>query len=355
MSKTVDELAADVLSEVGEDSTDADLLTLYGGWVQRVFDEIGDEIDWRFNYLLNEITTVADQRLYDLSADARDIPSARIQDTGEVLDFRAKDVLFSAGYDMESTGIPRFFYHDEFNPVTLTGKIGFYPIPSSVKVIELNCSGRPSTLSTAARGSETVTDGEFAVGLGSWTSTNWTYAASTAQHTPTFVTALSQNVTTVKDVTYQISFTISGRTVGSVTFDVDSEFIYLTGATKEFTATGSGNFKAASSGAVLFSITPSADFDGALDNVSIMSIANIPVPNEFLGLIHEGVLALAHRHEREWESFEKTYGMYLEHKKRLKGLYMHPKGNNLVLQQTDVPGGNSMWPVRLPPGRFSNW
>jgi len=355
VAKTLNQVAEDVLDELGEDNTDSSLITQAGKWVQRIYDEIGDELDWRFNYLLDEITTAPTIRTYDLDMDVRDISTARIQDTGEVLDYRSKDVLFSSGYDMESTGIPRFYYHDEFNPTTVTGKIGFYPIPNSIVIVELNCTGRPGVLSNAALGTEAVTDGEFAADLGSWTSTNWTWAASTAQHTPTFITALSQNVTVVKGVTYRIGFDISGRTVGSVAFDVDGESIYLTGATTAFTATGSGNFTAAASGAVLFSITPSVDFDGALDNVSIMSIANIPVPNEFLGLIHEGTLALGHRHEREWDSFEKTYGMYLEHKKKLKRLYMHPKGNVLVLQQTDVPRGHSMGPVRLPPGRYRNW
>ena len=354
MAKTLNQLAAEVLDELGEDSTDADALSLAYGWIQRVFDEVGDDMDWRFNYILQEITTGALQRTYDLSVDVRDISSARIQTTGEIIEYRSKDHLFAGSYNMEDTGTPRYFYHDAFNPTTVTGKIGFFPIPNGLKVIELNCVGRPTRLSNAPLGSELVTDGEFAADLSAWTATNWTWAAGAAQHDLTFVDALSQNVTVAEGITYQISFTISGRTAGSVTFDVDGEFIFLTGATKEFTDSGSGNFKAAASGAVVFSITPSADFDGTVDNVSIRTIASIPVPNEFLSLLHEGALAYAHRHEREWESFDRTYAMFQSHLKRLKHAYAHPRGAFSILQQTDLPARNTFNPVRLPPGRFRN-
>lgn len=232
MAKTLDELSADVLDELGEDNTDAALLLQANKWVQRVYDDVGDEMDWRFNYILDEVTTVASTRTYDLSIDVRDISSARIQDTGEIMEYRAKSHLFSYGYDMEVEGTPIYYYHDAFNTTTLTGKIGFYPIPDAVVVIELNCVGRPTTLSPAV---------------------------------------------------------------------------------------------------------------------------NLPVPNEFLGLIHEGSLAYGHRHEREWESFDRTWNMYLQHKKNLKKAYMHPRGIVPVLQPTDVPRQYGVNPVRLPPGRFRNW
>lgn len=133
---------------------------------------------------------------------------------------------------MENKDTPYYYYFDEFNITTMTGKIGFFPIPNAVKLIDLNCQGRSVTL------------------------------------------------------------------VGGT---------------------------------------------------------NIPVPTDFLTLIHEGTLALAHRHEREWEAFDKVYGMYLEHKKNLKKVYMHPNGQLNVMQPTDVPRRGGMAPVRFPPGRFRNY
>jgi len=232
MAKTLDELSADVLDELGEDKTDAALLLQANKWVQRVYDDVGDEMDWRFNYLLDSITTVASTRTYDLDIDSRDISSARIQGTGELLEYRSKDHLYGYGYDMEVEGVPIYYYHDAFNITNQKGTVGFYPIPQAVYVIDLNCVGRPTTL-----------------------------AAGT----------------------------------------------------------------------------------------------NLPVPNEFLGLIHEGALALGHRHEREWESFDRTWNMFLQHKKNLKRAYLHPRGALNVMQPTDVPRQYGVNPVRLPPGRFRNW
>ena len=232
MAKTLTQLSTDVLDEIGEDSTDAALLALCAKWVQRVYDEIGNELDWRFNYILDTITTVDGTRTYDLNVNVRDVSSARIQTSGEVLGYRSKDSLFNGGYDMENKDTPYFYYFDEFNPATNTGKIGFFPIPGSVKLIDLNCQGRSATL-------------------------------------------------------------VAGD--------------------------------------------------------------DIPVPTDFLTLIHEGTLALAHRHEREWEAFDKVYGMYIAHKLNLKKVYMHPNGQVNVMQPTDIPRSGGMSPVRFPPGRFRNF
>jgi len=232
MAKTLDQLSADVLDELGEDNTDAALLLQANKWVQRVYDDVGDTMDWRFNYISTTVNTVASQRLYTLNVDVRDISSGRIQTSGEILEYRSKDHLFSYGYDMEAEGTPIYYYHDTFDTTTQAHKIGFYPIPDAVKTVEFQCVGRPTTLSAAV---------------------------------------------------------------------------------------------------------------------------NLPVPNEFLGLIHEGALALGHRHEREWESFDRTWNMYLKHKDNLKRAYMHPRAITNVMQPTDVPRQYGVNPVRLPPGRFRNW
>jgi hypothetical protein len=232
MAKTLDQLSADVLDELGEDNTDATLLLQANKWVQRIYDDVGDTMDWRFNWISTTVVTVASQRLYTLNVDVRDISSGRIQTTGEILEYRSKDHLQSYGYDMEVTGTPIYYYHDTFDTATQAHKIGLYPIPNAVVTIDFQCVGRPTTLSPSS---------------------------------------------------------------------------------------------------------------------------TIPVPNEFLGLIHEGALALGHRHEREWESFDRTWNMYLKHKDNLKRAYMHPRAKTLQLQPTDVPRQYGVNPVRLPPGRFRNW
>jgi hypothetical protein len=235
MAKTLTTLAGDVLDELGEDKTDAALLTQAENWVQRIYDELGSEIDWRFNYTTDTITTVATQAEYDLKVDHKDITSCRVQDSGEIIEYRSRDHMYSHGYDMEDTGaIPLYFYWGAFNTTTMVQKIAFWPIPTTATtVIELNIVGRPTTLASGT---------------------------------------------------------------------------------------------------------------------------NIPVPNEFLSVIHEGALGLGHRHEREWDSFDRTWNLYLTLKAKLVRSYKYPKAGGYRFHPSDVPArSGGMAPVRLPPGRYRNW
>jgi hypothetical protein len=140
-----------------------------------------------------------------------------------------------------------------------------------------------SLQSTAPLGSELVSNGTFADNT-VWTwGTGWAHDAANleADHTTGNTAALTQSISVTNGSTYQVSFDIKNRTAGSVTFDVGGVYIYDYGSdttleggdtTRSFVASGT-------TGSQTLSITPSSDFDGSVDNVSVKAITGVSQPN----------------------------------------------------------------------------
>ena len=112
---------------------------------------------------------------------------------------------------------------------------------------------------------EKVANGAFATSA-SWTfGTGWAHDAGNleADHTAGNTAALEQDVTSVAGEGYQVIFTVKNRTAGTVTPQVGgvsgSAVSTNTTSTQTIRATGTGNLK----------FTPTTDFDGSIDDVSV--------------------------------------------------------------------------------------
>ena len=95
-----------------------------------------------------------------------------------------------------------------------------------------------------------------------WTSDGWTGADPTFTHTAGNVTALSNTFPAVVGILYQIAYTVTGRTAGTVA-------IALGGQSITINATGAFGPKATTTDN--FIVTPTADFDGTI-TLSVKSI-----------------------------------------------------------------------------------
>lgn len=138
-------------------------------------------------------------------------------------------------------------------------------------------AGAPATFnttqSTGALGSELVTNGTFTSDLTGWSGTNWSYSSGTALHTAGSTAALTQNISVTSGASYQVSFTITGRTAGSVAVTIGAVTLSADGAAT-FTASVAGaGLVAGATGSVALSITPTSNFDGAIDSVSVKAIS----------------------------------------------------------------------------------
>lgn len=133
--------------------------------------------------------------------------------------------------------------------------------------------------SEATLGDNLVTNGDFATNdLTGWTAAaGWSAATGKAVHSAGIAdtTPLVQAIGLTNALMYMVEVTTSGRTAGSVTLTfgalVGSYAISTNTTTKKsFTATSTANFN--------LTITPTADFDGAIDNVKVQLITANTTP-----------------------------------------------------------------------------
>lgn len=125
---------------------------------------------------------------------------------------------------------------------------------------------------------ELVTNGTFTTNINPWTGTNWAYSAGTALHTTGSTAGLTQNITVFSGAKYQVEFTISGVSAGSVSVTVGAVGIYYQGATVDFDQNGTWrrSLIGGADGTLALTITPTSTFNGAIDDVSVKVVAAWP-------------------------------------------------------------------------------
>jgi intein/homing endonuclease len=156
--------------------------------------------------------------------------------------------------------------------LTSTGNVGIGTVfNTGAPADKLTVAGGSATIyNPASLGSEKVSNGNFStVPDTSWTwGTGWTHDTTNleADHTTGNTAALEQNVSAVAGEIYQVVFTVKNRTAGSVTPQLGgvngTAVSSNTTSTQQIRATGTGNLK----------FTPSSDFDGSIDDVSVKLI-----------------------------------------------------------------------------------
>lgn len=117
-------------------------------------------------------------------------------------------------------------------------------------------------------GSEEVTNGDFATGdLTGWSGTNWGYSGGAALHTAGATSSLNQNAGLTIGINYHTSFTIAGRTAGTLKIAVGSG---AAGTTRSTNGLFTENVVCAGNSSVF--LIPSSDFDGTVDSISVKPV-----------------------------------------------------------------------------------
>jgi len=125
-----------------------------------------------------------------------------------------------------------------------------------------------SSIAVVSGSNSLTADGTFATSTGWTVGANWAIASGVATHTAGSTATLDGTSTaTSTSIVYQINFTISGRTAGSINISLGG-----TDSGTAFTATGTAYVKPGASTGTL-SIIPTSTFDGSIDNVTIYAIA----------------------------------------------------------------------------------
>jgi hypothetical protein len=153
--------------------------------------------------------------------------------------------------------------------LTSTGSAYF---AQNVGIGVTNASARltiQGTNSTAVLGSTLISNGDFATGdFTGWTNDgNWTISSNAAAHTTGSTAALSQTISVVSGTTYQIDWTQTGATAGTLTIAIGSQSL----GSAYYSSTGL-SLVASGTGSQTFSITPTTDYNGTIDNITVRAI-----------------------------------------------------------------------------------
>lgn len=155
---------------------------------------------------------------------------------------------------------------------------------------------------TATVGSELVGNSTFASDLAGWTAgAGWSWSAGGALHTAGSTATLETSVAVTSGQTYAIGVTISGRTAGSVAVSLGAVGVIETGTETNFTVSFDTAVVAGASGSVTLAITPTTDFDGCIDDVSLklVTLASAPI---MLRINESGAASYEQRQSLVWES-----------------------------------------------------
>jgi hypothetical protein len=147
---TVNDVAVDLMTEVGEDTGDAALVLQFERWVSNAFQRIGITLDWKFNRPTEQITTAASTQEYSLTdTKVDDIRAMRINGDDDPLFYKEERELFERGVNMEQESRPMYYWFREYDKTNEVLKVAFWPVPDAIYTIDVLERAAPGTLASA--------------------------------------------------------------------------------------------------------------------------------------------------------------------------------------------------------------
>jgi len=217
--------------------------------------------------------------VYNSAASKFDCVAVAIQGLGNYLENIVEDTTPELGGNLDAkdkniTGIGSA----GIGTTSPSAKLDVIPSTSSEMVFRT-----ASLQSTAPLGDELVSNGTFD-NSSDWTwGTGWSWDSTNkeADHTTGNTAALTQTISVTSGTTYQVEITIKNRTAGSVTLDINGVYIYDYGSSTALysNTTYRRSLVANITGSATLSITPTADFNGSVDDITVKAITGVSQPN----------------------------------------------------------------------------
>lgn len=133
---TVNQLAQQLAQEVGESTSNTNLVLLIESWIQECVDAIGEAKRWDYLYSIGTLATVASTRTYNLTVTFQQEIAARFTDGSGILTAATKDKIINGGNRLETTGKPVFWYPDGYDSTNEKLTLGLYYTPDGIYNLE---------------------------------------------------------------------------------------------------------------------------------------------------------------------------------------------------------------------------
>ncbi len=152
----VSEFITTIQRDASETQDDASYNALCLSWLQETIIEFANETTWKHFQGSQLMSTIGNQRVYDLMLNHLDIRSIVSGDGLKEITYLPLERLRSRRMNIFQTGPPRFFYFEDLlnenidSPEDVVVRIGMYPVPTEVEDFQIFTELVPSNLSDSS-------------------------------------------------------------------------------------------------------------------------------------------------------------------------------------------------------------
>lgn len=143
--KIVNDLAEEIIEEMGGRVNDAKMVRIVERWIDDVYKKIIAFHNWSWARETSDIDTVAAQDSYIVPIAAMHVSGFR-KASGEKIHFRSREQLTNQGWDFTQTGSPLFWYSENISNGAM--KVTLTPIPTTAETLTAYGTPRPLNLLT---------------------------------------------------------------------------------------------------------------------------------------------------------------------------------------------------------------
>ncbi len=133
---TVDDVAADIATEFGEEFSDLDIKEQFRTWVGEIFEEVYASGRWFFQNDSQDVTLVLSQKDYSLNATVAEVRDVRDPDDNVRVEYAPVERLIARGKDLLIAGLPTNWYIDSLG-VNQEIVISLWPVPNQAAVDDI--------------------------------------------------------------------------------------------------------------------------------------------------------------------------------------------------------------------------
>ncbi len=130
---TVDDVAADVATEFGEEFSDLDIKEQFRTWVSEVFEEVYASGRWFFQNDTQSVTLIDGTKDYSMDTDVAEVRDMRDPNDNVRVEYAPVERLIARGKDLLITGTPTNWYIDSLGS-NQEIKISLWPVPDAAAV-----------------------------------------------------------------------------------------------------------------------------------------------------------------------------------------------------------------------------
>ena len=130
MSTTVNTLANEMATEMGEEFADLDVAEQFLTWVKEVVRKVYAAGRWASANNVETITMANGTASYTLNSSTSEVKSVRIPTSGTKIIYSSVERLIAKDKDLEDSGEPDYWWYDGLDAAASL-KIRFYPVPGA--------------------------------------------------------------------------------------------------------------------------------------------------------------------------------------------------------------------------------